>query len=118
MRKIAIMLLCLWQLSNLAAIDLDLTTAKKLALKNNPSLLAEKEKYLASKSEKWNSLSNLLPSLQATAGHNRFYPEQTMGFQTAAEHSYSYGFTVNQPLFQGGKLWLSSRIKNDAEKNS
>jgi len=115
MKKIIISIILTLFLSQLYGIDLTLEKSKEIALKNNPELLAAKENMLSARADKWNSLTQFLPSLQTNASYTTFRPTQTLSSGLSAENSKSYGFTVTQPLFQGGKIFLNAQIKNNVE---
>lgn len=115
MRKLIIVILLLVLTNILFAQELTLEQAKLIAINNYPELKAQKENFLAAKSDLWNSMTSLLPSVNTTATYTDFKPNQTIG-QVVADNSQSYGYTITQPIFQGGKIWLNTRIKNDLKK--
>ncbi|HHI87742.1 MAG TPA: TolC family protein [Candidatus Cloacimonetes bacterium] len=99
----------------LCARDLTLDLAKELALKNYPAYLAAQEELKAAKSGRLNAYSGLLPSANLQASQTRYEPGQVIGANTA-EKLNTYGFSVTQPIFNGGKIWFSARMQEDAVK--
>jgi outer membrane protein TolC len=93
----------------LALFSLNLQQAYDLALQKNPTLQAARESSKAAKLAEWKSFLNLTPQATATAGYTQFDPKLNMNMQQA-EDSQSYGFTISQPVFNGGKIWLGYRI--------
>ncbi len=105
----------------LPALEIDLEQAKKMALKNN-HLLKKSEKEL--KSSKWSLIkaySNLGPSVQASATKLKYDDKQQITTQSGL-HKYdefnTHGFTVSQPLFTGGSLFLNTRMQSNTYKIS
>ncbi len=105
---------------------LTLQEARDLAMENNPELKAE---YHAMKSSQWDyrkSFLSLFPSASLSGSYLRYDDEQSMNMgtnqQTGQPMTYeydeakSYSVTVTQPIFNGGKIWLGSRINRDAAK--
>jgi len=116
MKKYMIILIIIFCSAQIYAVELDLNKAIKLALENNPQLLAAKEDMLSAKSNKWNSLTQFLPSLTTNAAYTIFDPHQTIGVGQTAENTKSYGFTVTQPLFQGGKIFFNAQMQHNNYK--
>jgi len=100
----------------LKAEILTLNEAKEIALKNNPELLAEEHAKKSAKYDFWKSTLSLFPSVNLDGAYTEYKPELGMGSGLAADESRSYGYTISQPIFNGGKIWLGSRIQNDAAK--
>ena len=115
--KIKLTIILLFALSiSLNALTLD--EAKKLALKNNPELLAQQESTKANKNNLWQSYLNLIPSASLTGNYLKYdEPRLMMGLEPA-EESKSYGYSITQPIFNGGKIWLGARMANDGYKIS
>ena len=97
------------------AITLD--EAKKIALENNPQLLAQEQATKNSRAGYWRSLLNLIPSGSITGNYTRYDDEQPVGPATAEEFK-TYGYIISQPIFNGGSIWLGSRLSNDTYKIS
>ena len=95
---------------------LTLNEAKEIALKNNPELLAEEHAKKSAKYDFWKSTLSLIPSVNLEGTYTEYKPGLGMGVGTYADESRSYGYTISQPIFNGGKIWLGSRIQNDAAK--
>lgn len=110
--KLTIILLLIISIS-LSALTLD--EAKKLALKNNPDLLAQQQATEASKNTLWQSYLNLIPSASLTGNYVQFNDPVMIGYELADE-SRSYGYSITQPVFNGGKIWLGARMANDGYK--
>ncbi|MEA2105092.1 MAG: TolC family protein [Candidatus Cloacimonadota bacterium] len=114
MKKNVVLIVFLLLASNLIANQISLENAKILALKNNPDLLAQKEELKSAKMDNLNAISGLLPSANISNSYTKYKPDQNFGAGPTAESSKSYRIQISQPLFNGGKIWLNSRIKNDA----
>ncbi|MCK5051787.1 MAG: TolC family protein [Candidatus Cloacimonetes bacterium] len=115
MKKIVLLIIVTLISISLTAQSLSLDEAKKLALKNNPDLLAQRQATKASKNNLWQSYLNLIPSASLTGNYAKFNDPVMMGFELA-EESRSYGYNITQPIFNGGKNWLGARMANDGYK--
>jgi len=116
MKKSIVLSIIVLVLGNvLYALDVNLDLARELALENYPAYLAAQEELKAAKSGRWNAYSGLLPSASLNASHTRYEPGQMIGQETA-EKLNTYGFSVTQPIFNGGKIWLGARIQEDVVK--
>jgi Outer membrane protein len=102
---------------SLYALDLTLKLAKELALKNYPDYLSQIEALKSAQSGRWNAYSSLLPSASLNVSQTRYNPDQTVGFNKVDKLN-TYGFSVTQPIFNGGKIWLGARMREDAVKIS
>ena len=108
MKKISLLLLFIIPI---ALFSLNLQQAYDLALQKNPALQAARESSKAAHLAEWQSFLNLTPQATASAGYTQFDPKLNMNMQQA-EDSQSYGFTISQPVFNGGKIWLGYRINS------
>ncbi len=118
MKKRAILIITLLLFSvSLYALDLTLELAKELALKNYPGYLSQIEALKSAQSGRWNAYSSLLPSASLNASQTRYSPDQTVGFNKVDKLN-TYGFSIMQPIFNGGKIWLGARMREDAVKIS
>ena len=118
MKKRAILIITLLLFSvSLYALDLTLELAKELALKNYPGYLSQIEALKSAQSGRWNAYSSLLPSASLNVSQTRYNPDQTVGFNKVDKLN-TYGFSVTQPIFNGGKIWLGARMQEDAVKIS
>jgi outer membrane protein TolC len=91
-----------------------LEEARELLLQNNPEYLAKESSLNSAQWEMRQSLAALFPAARLQGGYNYLDPKP---FAAAQEnYSLSYGVSVSQPLFSGGKLWLSYRMSRDALK--
>jgi len=115
MKKIVLLIIVILLSMGLTAQSLSLDEAKKLALKNNPDLLAQRQATKASKNNLWQSYLNLIPSASLTGNYAQFNDPVMVGFELA-EESRSYGYDITQPIFNGGKIWLGARMANDGYK--
>jgi len=111
---IAILLISVYGLN-----ALNLQEAKDIALNNNPDLLAAEEANKASK----NSLLKTYLSIAPTASLNAkaTYFDETVAMQNSPidyNASYNYNLIVNQPIFNGGKVWLGAAMAKDTNKIS
>ena len=116
MRKLILMMIFVASCFILNAEILTLKEAKEIALKNNPDLLAEEHAKKSAKYDFWKSTLSLIPSVNLDGTYTKYKPGLGMGVGTAADESRTYGYTISQPIFNGGKIWFGSRIQNDAAK--
>ncbi|NQV18673.1 MAG: TolC family protein [Armatimonadetes bacterium] len=116
MRRLILITILIASCIILKAEILTLNEAKEIALKNNPELLAEEHAKKSAKYDFWKSTLSLFPSVNLDGAYTEYKPELGMGSGLAADESRSYGYTISQPIFNGGKIWLGSRIQNDAAK--
>ena len=110
-----ILLLLICFIQNTAGLTLE--EAKKIALENNPELLAKEE---AKKSANWSvkgAMMSFLPSAQLTGNYTKYDPSiPSMSPNTTQEDSKSYGVSITQPIFNGGKIWYNAKMQKDKEK--
>ena len=97
------------------AQSLSLDEARKLALRNNPDLLAQQQAAEASKNNLWQSYLKLIPSASLTGNYIKYDEPVLMG-PSPVEESKSYGYSITQPVFNGGKIWLGAQMANDGYK--
>lgn len=116
MKKIFLIIAFVAFCFTLNAEILTLKDAKETALKNNPDLLAEEHSKKSAKYDFWNSTLGLIPSATLDGTYTEYKPGFGMGVGPTADESRSYGYTISQPIFNGGKIWLGSRMQNDAAK--
>jgi outer membrane protein TolC len=116
LRKIILTVIIIAFYLTLNAEALTLKDAKEIALRNNPDLLAEEHAKKSAKYDFWNSTLGLIPSASLDGTYTEYKPGFGMGVGPTADESHSYGYTISQPIFNGGKIWLGSRIQNDAAK--
>jgi len=121
MKKFGLIIILTLMVNYIFADVLTLESARKLALKNNPDLLAQEEDTKASNNSLMKSYLSLIPSANFSAGYNLkddpitiITPVDTLSYDS----STNYGFSITQPIFNGGKYWLGSRIANDSYKIS
>lgn len=98
---------------------LDLEEAKEIALENNSELLASEEAYKASSANLWQTYLTVVPTASISA--NTTYYDDTLTTQNNLDEydaASSYRLVVNQPIFNGGKLWLGAGMAKDAHKIS
>ncbi len=117
MKKILLSIIVILISIGLTAQSLSLDEAKQLALKNNPDLLSQQQTTKASKNNLWQSYLNLIPSANLTGNYAKFNDPVMIGIEPAEELE-KYGYIVDQPVFNGGKIWLGARIANDSYKIS
>ncbi len=118
MKKILLSIIVILLSMSLTAQSLSLDEAKKLALKNNPDLLSQQQATKASKNSLWQSYINLIPTASLSGNYSKYDEPRLMMGSEPAEESKSYGYTIDQPVFNGGKLWLGARMSNDGYKIS
>ena len=112
-KKITIILLLALSIS-LSALTLD--EAKKLALKSNPDLLSQQQATKASKNNLWQAYLSLIPAASVSGSYVKFDELKMVGEPELAEETRSYGYSITQPVFNGGKIWLGARMANDGYK--
>jgi len=122
MRKIVLFFALILAISSIFAKVISLEEAKKLALQNNPEYLSKKFAYKAAKWSAVKSFSALLPSAKVSASQMQMKPGTPQfssgGMPVSSDvlNTRSYGFSVNQPLFLGGKIWLGYKMSSDSKK--
>ena len=116
MKTIIIVVIIIASYFTLKAEVLTLNNAKEIALKNNPDLLAEEHAKKSAKYDFWKSTLSLIPSVNFDGTYTEYKPGLGMGVGPTADEARTYGYTIMQPIFNGGKIWLGSRIQNDAAK--
>ena len=118
MKKIVLLIIVILISISLIAQSLSLDEAKKLALKNNPDLLAQRQSTKASKNNLWQSYLNLIPTANLTGNYAQYNEPKMVGGPEPAEELKNYGYYIDQPVFNGGKIWLGARMANDGYKIS
>lgn len=118
MKKLGFILIMMILVNLLLADTLTLNSAKGLALKNNPDLLAQQEATKASNNTLMKSYLSLIPSANISAGYNLYDDAIELTDTLSYDSDKRYGFSISQPIFNGGKIWLGSRIANDSYKIS
>ena len=112
-----VILLTIFLSANLLALDITLGQAKEIALQNYPVYLSEIEALKSAQSGRWNAYTGLLPSASLNASQTRYNPDQTVGINNADKMT-TYGISITQPIFNGGKIWLGARMQEDVVKLS
>lgn len=115
-KSILLLILCL-TIWFTPSFSLSLSEARQLALQNNPELLAQEQATASTKAGYWQSLLGLIPSANLS-GNYTIYDEATQIGLNETEEFKSYGFTISQPIFNGGSIWLGSRLSSDVHKIS
>jgi len=100
-----------------ASFTLNLEEATQKALENNPELLAQELSTKNSKLGYWQSLLKLIPSAKLS-GNYTIYDDPAQIGSNYIDESRSYGYSVTQPIFSGGSIWLGSRLSSDQYKIS
>ncbi len=118
MKKILLSIIVILISLGLTAQSLSLDEAKQLALKNNPDLLAQEQSTKATKNNLVQSYLNLIPSASVSGSYMKYDELRMVGEPEFAEEKQSYGYTISQPIFNGGKIWLGARMANDGYKIS
>ncbi len=112
MKKLLILVLLIFVVPHLFGEQMiSLEDARELLLQNNPEYLAKHSSLKAAEWDRRQALSSLLPAVRLQGGYNYLDPEPYLGAQE--NYSFSYGLNLTQPLFTGGRLWLSYRMAND-----
>jgi len=120
MKKI-VFIIVLFSSFSLFSEILTLKDAKEIALENNPEYLTKKWAYESAKWNEISSLSGLLPSANLTGSQIQMKPGMPSMMNPIPDdetNTRSYGYSINQPLFLGGKLWLGYRLSRDAKQMS
>ncbi len=118
MKKISLTIITIAICFTLNSEILTLKNAKEITLENNPEYLSKKYAFESAKWEEINSLSGLLPSASLTGSQiqmNPGMPTMLNPIPDDEKNTRSYGYSINQPLFLGGKLWFGYRISRDAK---
>jgi len=106
---------------NIFALEISIEQAKKLALKNNNSLLSAQENVESSTISKEKSYLNLLPSASLSGSLTNSDPKPMIpgiNPNDLQDRNIVVNATISQPIFNGGKIWLGAKIQSDAEKIS
>ena len=121
-RKIIILVTAILLMSQSGSIyaeslNLDLETAKKIALENNPSIKIAREGVKKSRSMVTEARANLMPVISGFSSFQHAWELPTMvlnlppemggqrKFKMGTENNIVYGINVSQPLFTGGAIW-------------
>ena len=105
---IVVLIVTMWSL--LAAEDLSLERAVALAQNNNPELKAAEVEMNSAKKSLQSSYLGLIPS--ATLNYNKFF--MNPGSQTGLDETSTTQISASQPIFNGGKIFLSTKIAANA----
>jgi len=128
MRKLILLTLTLLLLSTINAVEIDLDESIKLAQENNKEIQAEKYSLKSARWGKFDAFSNFLPRVSLNSAivriDNDTYEMANTPFQipgTGMEFpalfpiyrtTYSNNITVQQPIFNGGKIILGYQLAN------
>ncbi len=140
MRKLILFTLTLLLLSTIIAVEIDLDESIKLAQENNKEIQAEKYSLKSAKWGKFDAFSNFLPRVSFNSAIVRIddetFDEATqimqvpvlnsigmptgdfIPFSSSAmgtgfyQTSYTNNITVQQPIFNGGKIILGYQLTN------
>ncbi len=121
MKKNVIILVMILISINIFALELTIEQAKKLALKNNHSLLSAEENLKSSIISKEKSYLKLLPSASISGSVSKTDPKPMIpgvNPNDLQDRNISVNAIISQPIFNGGKIWLGAKIQSDAEKIS
>ncbi|MDO9578833.1 MAG: TolC family protein [Candidatus Cloacimonadales bacterium] len=117
MKNFLISILMISSFFSLNALNLE--EAKQIALKNNPDLLAAEESNKASKNNLWKTYLSIAPSASVSGGFTRYDEEKILqNSNDAYDGLYNYQLVINQPIFNGGKVWLGAGLAKDADNIS
>jgi len=115
-------LLLLFSLSMLfaQALELDLSTARKIALENNDQYKIAQEAVKKAKAQVTEARGGMLPSLSAFSQYDRAWELATVvfddpnlgqiSFKMGTDHTIVYGLSFQQPLFLGGAVWSGYKM--------
>ena len=96
---------------------LTLEQAKDMAVMRNPELAAYREKKNAADWQVAQAWTGLFPSGQITGSYNRYDPAYT-GFNGVQEESRSFGISLNQTLYAGGKVRLGIKTNKELARQT
>ena len=132
MRKLLLLMLTLLLFSTLFAVEIDLDESIKLARENNKEIQAEKYSLKSAKWGKFDAFSNFLPRVSFNSTIVRIdddsYEMANAPFQIPGtgivfpamfpmyKTSYTNNITVQQPIFNGGKIILGYQLANLAKQ--
>jgi len=117
MTRVVTTLILILFIGLLSAEVITLEQAKEIAIERNLDYKSQQETY---NSAKWNytkSITSLFPSASLSASYTNSQLENP-GLGSAVTERGSYGLSVNQPIFQGGRIITGARISKDAQKMS
>lgn len=123
-KKIILILTTFWFSFSLVAetLNLDLQTARQIALENNPSLKLAREGVQKSSKQVMEARANLLPTFSAFSSLQHAWELPTMilnlppamggqqKFKMGTENNIVYGINYEQLLFTGGMIWNGYQI--------
>ncbi len=140
MKKIVLLMLTLLLLSTLFAVEINLDESIKLAQENNKEIQAEKYSLKSAKWGKFDAFSNFLPRVSFNSTivriDDEIFDEATQIMQVPVlnsigmptgdfipfsasamgsgiyQTSYTNNITVQQPIFNGGKIILGYQLTN------
>lgn len=119
MKKIVLSIIAISLFVCLTAQSLSLAEAKQLALKNNPDLLAAEESNKASNNSLWKTYLSIAPTASISGGYTKYDEEKILqNTNNVYDGRYNYQLVVNQPIFNGGKVWLGAAMSQDAHRIS
>lgn len=102
---------------NLFSYEIDLQKAKELALSRNNSFQSKEQDLLKSELNVNSAFMKFLPSASLTGRISENLPAIESQFGDNETNS-SYGLSVNQSLFSGGKNWYNYQLQKDNEEIS
>ncbi len=102
---------------SIQAKQLSLDSAKEIALKNNPGYKAQEEGFKSSVWSYKNSIISLFPSGSASASYSQTDSENT-GLNSNYAENGSYGVSLSQPIFMGGRLINAALIAKTSKNIS
>ena len=118
MKKPLISIISIFFCSLLVSEMISLEKAKKIALQNNPEYLAKRYAYDSAKWNEINAFSGLLPKLDLEGSQRQ--TKGTVNFGVPMDigemNTRLVGYSINQPLFMGGRIWLGYRISRDSKQ--
>ncbi|NQT65262.1 MAG: TolC family protein, partial [FCB group bacterium] len=134
MKKIILLLLTLFLFSILFAVEIGLDESIKLARENNKEVQAAEYSLKSANWGKFDALSNFLPRVSFNSAivriDNDTYELANAPFQIPDtgivfpamfpiyRTSYSNNITVQQPIFNGGKIILGYQLANLAKQQA
>ena len=116
MKKTLIILL-ITTLSILNAANINLEDAEKKAIDQNYEILVKQHELKSEELKTIKAYSSLLPSITANAGYSK--PDDPIAVPMTnftQESSKSYGYSIVQPIFMGGKISLGILMQKDSYK--
>lgn len=94
-------------------VKYNLEQVKGMALERNLSLKTQNYKIEQAKVDDDLAFYSFLPQATGSASYSAFRPSIPVGFGDSQENQTSLGISVNQPIFNNGKIWIGKSLTKD-----